>query len=148
MLSETTEVDLRLLCIAAALALASFAHAQSDDMVPAIVIDLKFTKDAVEIAGKHETDEHVYRQLGVPQRSAMFFETTGEKGEVLYAAEVGDPNSQRLEGEREADWKARVEHGTTITVTMPRQPPPRKFTLYRRTGGDKDTRAVVVEGSL
>lgn len=129
------------------LLLAAPALAQTD-MVPAIVIELKFKAQAVELVSKQDADAHVYRQLGVPQRSPMFFETTGPKGEVLYATAVGDVANASIEGENEESARARREEGIQVRLTMPRQGNPKKFTLYKRAGRDNDDRSKVLEVDL
>lgn len=123
------------------------AMAQSD-MVPAIVIVLKFKPESVELVSKQDTDAHVYRQLGVPQRSPIFFEATGAKDEVTFAAAVGDVGNAVLEGETEEQARVRREAGVQVQLAMPRQGNPRKFTLYRRAGRDSDERTKLLEVNL
>lgn len=131
-----------------ALRLAVAAWAQ-DTSVPAIVIELKWVEDKVELVSKKNVDAWVPKQLGVPQNEPMFLEVLSGEDNVIYAASLSNPLDADIEGESEEDRDARRKEGMLAYIPIPREPAPRRVTIYRRLAErGKTVRAKLLEVNL
>lgn len=103
-----------------------------DASVPAIVLELRWTEDQVALVSRKSVDAWVPKQLGVPQNEPMFLEVLSAEDNVMYAASISNPLDADIEGESQEDRVARRKAGMLAFISIPREPAPKKATIYRR----------------
>lgn len=132
--------------------LAASAWAQEADDTAVIVV-VKRDGDKLVLVEKLEDPGPCPPQFGTPQLARMFFEITGETGDVLYAATIGETRyvaSDQVEPDGKLSGGLIDSKDRRLELRFPRFEGARRFTAYRRiTGGDDaEEREVLLEVDL
>lgn len=127
----------------------------SGDNSPAIVVELKFSGETIEVVGKTDKEAFVPKQNGVPQMAPLWYEALGSNGEVVYADVLPDPRELRIDSgdpaapdaTGETDGAAAKNPGTTVqleeanlSIAIPaggRRP--KDLVVYRRSSENSES---------
>lgn len=118
-----------------------------DEPERALRVEIQFAEDRISPVSIRRVQTIVPRQYGVPQLSPLFFELTGEGGQVLYAGSLADPRTVVLEGGRAAgDLSGQTVHmpEASVTVLLPDRPEARELKGYRRAATGSPGRRVLL----
>jgi hypothetical protein len=141
---------LRCLVLAAMLIGSAWAQEAEDRSV---IVVVKRDGDKLTLVEKLEDPGACPPQHGTPQFARMFFEVTGEDGDVMFAATIGET---RFAHGDQYDVDGKISGGLIdakdqrLELRFPRFEGARRFTAYRRSasGEDEGEREVLLEVDL
>lgn len=139
-------------CVVLAVLLAGAAWAQEADE-PATIVAVKWAGQKLELVDKLDDPGPCPPQHGTPQLAPLFFEVTGEDGDVLYAGTIYDSRNSSVDwfGEDDQIRGSGVDESQRRhELRFPRFESARRFTAYRRvqSGDDEGERMVLLEVDL